>query len=110
MFRWSAFFLLFASIGCERRCDQVFDKLEADWCYAESTVDAASAGDLGRARRLLAKIQAEKVQAIATDQLIAHAPAGLSRQDALAFCGELMDMYRDRCVATWSNEAMWVRP
>ncbi len=110
MFRWSAFFLLFTSVGCERRCDQVFDKLSADWCYAESTVDAATAGDLGRARRLLAKIQARKVAAIATDQLIAHAAPRLTRDDALGFCAELKEMYRDRCVATWSNEALWVRP
>ena len=88
----------------------MFDKLEADWCYAESTVDAARAGDLGRARRLLARIQARKVQAIATDQLIAHAQGGLTRRDALALCDELKEMYQERCYATWSDEALWARP
>lgn len=110
MFRWFAVFLFLFTVGCERRCDQVFDKLGADWCYAESTVDAAKAGDLGRARRLLAKIEARKVAAIATDQLIAHAQDRMTRADALALCGSLKEMYQERCLAAWSSEALWARP
>ncbi len=107
MSRWAASLLLPAVIGCEKRCDQVFDKQEADWCYAEETVEAGRLGDLGRAQRLLDQIQGRKVRAIATDQLIATRPPGLGRDQALALCGALMEHWQVRCQETWSDPALW---
>lgn len=84
--------------------------MEADWCYAEATVSAGRAGDLGRARRLLDRINSRRVRAIATDQLIASAPPGLEREGALALCGDLVEQYQLQCQTNWSDPAMWVRP
>lgn len=110
MYRWSALLLLPAVLGCEERCDQVFDKQEADWCYAKETVEAGHAGDLGRARRLLDRVENRRVRAITTDQLIAARPPGLDRESALALCGELMEHWQLRCQETWSDPALWERP
>lgn len=110
MSRWAAYLLLTAAVGCETRCDQVFDKQEADWCYAKETVDAGQRGDLGRAQRLLDQIGGRKVRAIATDQLIASRPPGLEREQALALCGELMEHWQLRCQEAWSDPALWVQP
>ncbi len=110
MSRWAASLLLLAAIGCEKRCDQVFDKQEADWCYSRETVEAGRAGDLGRAQRLLERIGGRRVKAVATDQLIATRPPGLDREEALALCGQLLENWQVRCQEAWSDPALWVHP
>lgn len=110
MFRWSVLALFLGAAGCGERCDQVFDKLEADWCYARESGEAARSGDLARARALMTPIQSRRVRRVVVEQILSAAPPGLDRDGGLALCQEARDHWAVRCQTRWDASYLWETP